>query len=193
MTNLARLGGKLDLPDHLQLPGNRPVLMVANHRSLLDLAAAMAIFTKFGLSCRILIRQDLVENGLSGRFLRGIGSIPASRHNREQAEEAAIDALQRGHIVALMPEGRLVKPEEWVNGVGPGRMGVSRIAMATDAVVVPVGITGTDEVWPRGKSPRLRLRRPTVRVRVGPPIEMESTDHQVNADRVMKAIADLLV
>ena len=189
---LARLGANLDLPDSLRLPRNRPVVMAGNHRSLLDLAATMAIFSKFDVSSRILVRQDMVENGLGGRYLRSIGCIPTSTDRREQAEAEAVAALQRGHIVSLMPEGRLVPPHDWSHrGVGPGRPGVSRIATAVDAVVVPVGFTNTEKVWPRGRPPRVSVPRPQVFLRVGDAIEMESTDHQENADRVMDAIADL--
>lgn len=189
----ARLGGRVHLPDVLSLPTNRPVLMAGNHRSLLDLAVTMGVFSKFGISSHILVREDLVNNGLGGKYLRSIGCIAASRERREQAEAEAIEALEAGYVVSMMPEGKLVKPEDWVDGVGPGRPGVSRIATAVDAVVVPVGFSHTEKVWPRGKPPRVQIPRPDVHLRVGPAIELDSTDHQVNADKVMRAIADLLV
>lgn len=192
MANAARIGAKIHLPDKLTLPTNRPILMAGNHRSLLDLAVTMAIFSKFGISSRILVREDLVMNGLGGKYLRSIGCIATSKERKEESEAEAIAALKQGHLVSMMPEGRLVKPEDWVDGVGPGRQGVSRIALASDAVIVPVGFVNTEKVWPRARPPRLQFPRPDVHLRVGPSFELESTDHQVNADHVMAAIAGLV-
>lgn len=193
MGNVARLGAKVHLPDVLTLPQNRSVVMAGNHRSLLDLAVTMAIFAKFGISSRIMVREDLVGNGIGGKYLRSIGCIATSKDRREESEAEAIAALQAGYMVSMMPEGRLVDPEDWVGGVGPGRTGVSRIATAVDAVVVPVGFSNTEQVWPRGRPPRVHIPRPDVYLRVGPAIELDSTDHQVNADKVMAAISALIV
>jgi len=193
MGNVARLGAKVHLPDVLTLPQNRPVVMAGNHRSLLDLAVTMAIFAKFGVSSRIMVREDLVGKGIGGKYLRSIGCIATSKERREESEAEAIAALRAGHMVSMMPEGRLVDPEDWVGGVGPGRPGVSRIATAADAVVVPVGFSNTEQVWPRGRPPRVHVPRPDVYLRVGPAIELDSTDHQVNADKVMAAISALIV
>lgn len=193
MGNVARIGAKIHLPDVLTMPQNRPVIMAGNHRSLLDLAVTMAIFSKFGISSKIMVREDLVNSGPGGAYLRSIGCIATSRDRREESEAEAIAALRAGHMVSMMPEGRLVKPEDWVGGVGPGRHGVSRIALAVDAVVVPVGFSNTERVWPRNRAPRVHFPRPDVHLRVGPAIELDSTDHQVNADKVMAAISALIV
>ncbi len=192
MATVARLGAKIHLPDVLTMPSNRPILMAGNHRSLLDLAVTMAIFSKFGISSRIMVREDLMDSGLGGKYLRSIGCIATSKDRKEESEAEAIEALMAGHLVSMMPEGRLVKPEEWVDGVGPGRHGVSRIATAANAVIVPVGFSNTERVWPRARPPRMQFPRPDVHLRVGPSFELESTDHQVNADRVMAAISGLI-
>ncbi len=193
LTAVGRLGAQFQLPDSIPIPSNRPVLMAGNHRSFLDLIASQAALVRFGLSSHILVREDLVIKGLAGRYFRSIGCIAASAKRAAKAEAEAVAALKAGHLVAIMPEGRLVAPDDWVDGVGRGRPGVSRIAVAADAVVLPIGISGTNNVWPRGRAPRLQLPRPKVTVRVGALMEMESTDHQENTDRVMKAISDLLV
>ena len=192
LSGVGGLGARYDFPETFPLPHNRPVMMAGNHRSLLDLVAAMGIFVRFGLSSRIMVNAAYMEKGPGAKFLRSIGCIATSRDRREEAEAEAVAALQAGYLVSIMPEGRLVAEEDWVNGVGPGRPGISRIACAADAVVVPVGFTDTEKVWPKGGLPRIRIPRQPVKLRVGPAIEMESTDHQVNADRVMRGIAVLI-
>jgi putative phosphoserine phosphatase / 1-acylglycerol-3-phosphate O-acyltransferase len=191
-TRIAAIGADLDLPDTLTLPGNRPTILVGNHRSLFDLVATMAIFSKFGVSSRIQVRADLMEKGPGARLLRSIGCIPTSSSTRASAERASIETVQKGQLLSLMPEGRLCKPGEWMGGVGPGRPGVSRIALATDAVIVPVGFSGTELVWPRGKPPKVQFPRPKVTMRMGPAMELASTDHDENAEQVMDGLRSLL-
>lgn len=189
---MAKLGAVLDLPDTLSLPNNRPTILAGNHRSLFDLVATMAIFTKFGLSSRIQVRADLMESGPGAKLLHGIGCIPTSSAKRVSAERTSIETVEKGQLLSLMPEGRLTKPAEWVRGVGPARGGVSRIALATNAVVVPVGFSGTELVWPRGKPPKVQFPRPKVTIRVGPAIELASEDHEANTRQVMAGISDVL-
>ncbi|MFT7600439.1 MAG: 1-acyl-sn-glycerol-3-phosphate acyltransferase [Acidimicrobiales bacterium] len=191
-TEAAKLGVDFDLPDKLSLPGNRPTILAGNHRSLFDLVATMAIFTKFGVSSRIQVRADLMESGPGAAFLRRLGCIPTSSAKRESAEKTSVEAVGNGQLLSLMPEGRLHKPSDWVRGVGAPRSGISRIALATDAVVVPVAFSGTEKVWPRGKAPKIQFPRPKVMIRIGPAIELTSTDHDENARMVMRGISDAL-
>lgn len=192
LKRLAQIGCTLDLPDKVTFASNRPVLMAANHRSLLDLAIAMAVVDRFGLSARFLVRADLMQSGPGAKFLHGIACIPADRETGPQAEATAVETLLAGQLVGVMPEGRLVKPSEWVDGVGPARPGVSRIACLADAVVLPIAFKNTEKVWPRGSAPKMAIPRPKVSVRTGPLISFDSEDHQANADRVMRDIAELL-
>jgi len=192
-TELARPFANLDLPDALRVVGDRPMLFAGNHRSFFDVIATLAIFGKFGVSSRILIRADLVDSGASGLLLRRLGSIAASRTNRQEAEDAAVEALVMGQTVSMMPEGRLVPAADRAeSGVGPGRPGLSRIARRAGAAVVPVAFVGTDAVWPRGSLPRLRRRRPTVKVRLGRPMEMTGDDDQANVDAFMAELGSLV-
>ncbi len=192
MSLMARSVAKLDFPDGLGLVSNRPMLFAGNHRSLFDMVATMAIFDKFGVSCRIMLRGDLMEKGPGAAFLHSIGCIPTSKAHREVAEAEAIASLLRGELVAMMPEGRLIPPDQWVNGVGPGRPGVARIARETGAVILPVAFSGTEVLWPRGRLPRPRIPRQPVRLRIGPPLELSGDDDSADAVRVMAAISAIL-
>ena len=184
---------RLDLPERLSVPTDRPVLFAGNHRSFFDVIATLATFARFDVSSRILIRADLVDSGLSGTVLRRLGSIATSTATRQSAEDEAVDALAAGHVVSMMPEGRLVPPEDRAElGVGRARPGVSRIARRADALVVPVAFVGTDRVWPRGRPPRLQRQRPTVTIRLGEPVEMVGDDDQANADQFMAHLGALV-
>lgn len=192
-TRLVAPAVKLDLPDVLTVPSSRPVLFAGNHRSLFDFIGAMAIFAKFGMSSRLLIRADLVNGRLSGRLFQPIGSIATSSATKQEAEDTAVEALLDRQLVSIMPEGRLIPADERAEtGVGQGRAGVSRIARRAGAFVIPVGFAGSEAVWPRDGAPRFRLPRQTVKIRIGDPLEFTSDDHQANADELMTHLGTLV-
>jgi len=66
----------------------------------------------------------------------------------------------------------------------------------TGAPVIPVGLWGTEVVWPRSsKVPHVWnvLDPPTVRVRVGAPVEdLDARSLAAATERIMSAIVDLL-
>ena len=57
-----------------------------------------------------------------------------------------------------------------------GRWGAARLAALARVPVIPLGLWGTEKVWPRSeRAPRLWnvTHPPTVRVRVGEPVELK--------------------
>jgi putative phosphoserine phosphatase / 1-acylglycerol-3-phosphate O-acyltransferase len=65
----------------------------------------------------------------------------------------------------------------------------------TSAPVIPVGLWGTEKVWPRSERlPNvLALRNPpTVTIRIGAPVEGLTGDPDGDTKRIMKAITALL-
>jgi putative phosphoserine phosphatase/1-acylglycerol-3-phosphate O-acyltransferase len=193
MSILASLFAKNDFQKDIPLPENEPILFAANHRSFFDVIIAWAVFSRSGINCHCLIRADLFDKPVIGGWLKRNGCIPTSRQTREEAEERAIAELKSGYAVAIMPEGRLVPSHERPEGVGQGRPGISRIARATGATIVPVAIEGSEAVWPLGKAfPIPRLKRPLVSVRFGSPFNLSSDDDIKNVETIMNSIKDLI-
>ena len=72
-----------------------------------------------------------------------------------------------------------------------GKTGTARLAASTGATVVPVGLWGTEKVWPRSaRMPDFTLVRnpPTVTVRVGKPVALSLTDAKADTATIMEAI-----
>lgn len=184
---------RIVLPDTLELPTDRPTIVAANHSSLFDLASSLVTVGHFGTTARMGVAARFFERPLMGSFLRRIGCIPFSRERGVEAERTMISSLEQGQLCCLMPEGRVVKATDRVDGVvGQGRPGISRIARATGAAILPIGFNGADVAWRPGRPfPRLRSRTPVV-VRSGSPLLFESDDHEANADRLMAVIAELV-
>jgi putative phosphoserine phosphatase/1-acylglycerol-3-phosphate O-acyltransferase len=72
---------------------------------------------------------------------------------------------------------------------------VARLAVETEALVVPVAIWDTERVWPRSdKVPRVMelLQRRPVHAKVGEPMTLKGTDFHALAESVMDRIRELL-
>ena len=193
MAIFSRIFSRHDFQEDINLPVDSPILFAANHRSFFDVIIAWAVFSESGINCHCFIRADLFEKPVIGSWLKRNGCIPASRSTREEAEKRAITELNSGHAVAIMPEGRLVPPDERPGGVGQGRPGISRIARATGAKIVPVATEGSEIVWPLGRAfPIPKLKKPLVSVRFGTPFHLTSDDDIENVETIMNSIRDLL-
>jgi len=191
---LSRLSSVVEMPDYIVLPTDRPSMIVANHSSLFDLIGALVVLGHFGIPARIGVNARFFANPAAGAFLNGIGCIPFATGKGDEAEQAMVDALSAGQSTALMPEGRITRPDDQVNGVGPGRPGVSRIARRAGAAVIPVGFAFADETWAPGTPlPKARLGKHKIIASIGAPITFDDDDHIANAGVVMDVIGDLVM
>ncbi|MEM8926179.1 MAG: lysophospholipid acyltransferase family protein [Actinomycetota bacterium] len=190
---LARLTTPVRVPATIRLPEDRPVIVAANHSSMFDLAASLITVGNYGAAARMGVHARFFKRAGVGRFLHRIGCIPFSSELADEAERTMIGALEDGQLCCLMPEGRIVRSDQRVDGrVGQGRPGISRIARATGAAILPVGFAGADRAWRPGTAvPRLR-RRDEVVANIGEPFMFDGDDHTANADLVMATISDLL-
>ena len=94
-----------------------------------------------------------------------------------------------------MPQGTIPRGEAFFDPVLKGRYGAARLAAMTGAPVIPVGMWGTEKVWPRSERvPRVWnvLRPPKVTVRVGDPVALAYEDEDADIEAIMQAIVDLL-
>jgi putative phosphoserine phosphatase/1-acylglycerol-3-phosphate O-acyltransferase len=113
----------------------------------------------------------------------------------DQPLHEAEAALRAGEIVVVLPQGTIPRGAAFFDPVLKGRTGTARLAASTGAVVVPVGLWGTEKVWPRSaRTPDFTLvrRPPKVTVRVGRPLSLSRTDAVADTSTIMAAITDLL-
>jgi 1-acyl-sn-glycerol-3-phosphate acyltransferase len=74
-------------------------------------------------------------------------------------------ALKQGKVVLIFPEGGLT----WDGTLQPFKKGPAILAYEMGVPIVPVAITGTFAIWPKGSGGPRRLARVTVAI--GRPIE----------------------
>jgi len=179
------------MPDGLEVDPDRPTIAAGNHQSLLDVFCAAMFCHRTNVSCRFLVQARYFE-GIKGKWLRRVGCIPLNTDTKEEAFGEATASLRRHELIGIMPEGRLTKPEERDPQVGPFRPGVAELAREVNAVVRPIAFHRTGLAWPRGKWPKVRIKRPVVTLRLGDPVELSGATDQENANLIMDALTALL-
>jgi putative phosphoserine phosphatase/1-acylglycerol-3-phosphate O-acyltransferase len=181
--------------DHI--PADGPAIVVGNHRSYFDPLAMAVTLAKRGRPVRFLGKKEVFDAPIVGQVARAMGGIRVERGTgSDEPLAAAALALEAGELVAMMPEGTIPRGPAFFDPVLKGRWGAARLAAMTGAPVIPVGLWGTEKVWPRSERlPNLLALRhpPQIRIRVGAPVA-GLTGRSADADtkRIMTAITKLL-
>ena len=145
------------------IPESGPVLLVSNHASFLDVLV-LGILLRRPLN--YVARSTLFFPPL-GAFIRSVGGFPIQREGMGASGlKETLRRLRNGGIVVLFPEGTRSRDGE----LQPIKAGIAVLAQRAKVPIVPAGVAGTFEAWPR-TSP-IPLLHP-IRVHYGPPITPE--------------------
>lgn len=178
------------------IPTSGAAILVGNHRSYFDPVAIGMALGKQGRPVRFLGKKEVFDAPIVGDVARAMGGIRVDRGTGSDAPiKAAEDALEAGDLVAIMPQGTIPRGKEFFNPVLKGRWGAMKLAHATGVPVIPIGLWGTEKVWPRSsRVPLVQnvLDPPTVTIRVGPPVELGGVSLDADTKKMMKAITALL-
>ncbi len=173
------------------LPSEGPLLVIGNHFSFLDpvaLIGSMPYPMEF-------IGGTVMPNapGAVSWLARVYGVLPVHRGSvSRDTLNASRKVLQQKGVLGVFPEAG-----SWAKILRPARPGAAFLASATDARVLPVGLHGLTEFFPRIR----RGRRPQVCLQIGKPFgpffvsERGENDRQRLAEighEMMRSIAQLI-
>lgn len=166
-----------------------PCIIVANHLSVFDPPLALILFPRraWGFAA-----DKYRKHPLFSPILNLIDVIYIKRGEVDrQALRAALKVLRRGDALGVAPEGTRSENAQ----LQRGKEGAAYLASRTNATIVPVAITGTENIIANLK----RLRRTPVQVVVGEPFRLLPVDGQtkgeqlaLHTDLIMCRIAALL-
>jgi putative phosphoserine phosphatase/1-acylglycerol-3-phosphate O-acyltransferase len=187
---------RFDIKGVENIPRVGPGILVANHRSYFDLVAMAQVVRTSGRTARYLGKKEIFDTPIIGPLMAAMGGIRVDRDGAamDSFDNAEI-ALAGGELVGLMPQGTIPRGQAFFDPVLRGKTGAARLAAATRAPVIPVGIWGTEQVWPRSSSmPDMTsvLHPKKIRIRVGAPVELRYRSASADTRRIMDAVADLL-
>ncbi|HMA33326.1 MAG TPA: lysophospholipid acyltransferase family protein, partial [Chloroflexia bacterium] len=152
-----RLVFRLRVVGQAQVP-RRPVIICVNHLGWTD---AFLVLLLLPAEPRIYVlgeRAGVLRDRLHIWVIRTLEiMIPLDRDKPREALRVMADVLARGGSLIIFPEGQLGTVE---GTIGPLQPGAAHLSLQTGVPLLPVGLTGTRELW---------LRR-RLTVRIGPPI-----------------------
>ncbi|MEU3461862.1 lysophospholipid acyltransferase family protein [Streptomyces sp. NPDC006733] len=177
------------------IPADGGFITAVNHNSFLDPLSYGHFQYNTGRVPRLLAKAGLFKIFFVGTMLRGTGQIPVYRESTDAANafRAAVDAINSGECVAFYPEGTLTRdPDQWPM---IGKTGAARVALLTEAPVIPVAQWGANEAMPPyAKENRLSLfPRKTLRVMAGPPVDLSRYYGQEPTAEVLREVTDVIM
>lgn len=188
---------RFDIGGLEHIPRRGPAIVAANHRSYFDVVALGRAIFESGRHPRGMAKKELFDAPLIGALFRAAGAICVDREaGAGRAFEEAEQALRAGELLVLTPQGTIPRGEAFFDPKLHGKTGAARLAAAAGVPVIPLGLWGTEQVWPRAsRLPNVTqvFHPPTVRVRVGAPVwGLTGTDMAADTDAIMAAIGEQL-
>jgi 1-acyl-sn-glycerol-3-phosphate acyltransferase len=173
--------------EHVPLTG--PAVIATNHVGYLDFAFVGAAARKRGRLVRFLAKQEVFEHRVSGPLMRGMKHIPVDRYGvAGKAIDLSIEALKRGEVVGMFPEGTISRSFVPASG----KTGAARMAIEAGAPLVPGAVWGSQRILTKGR-PKNFERGVTITVDLGAPIPYEPEDPPETVTKALMAEIERLV
>ncbi len=128
-------------------PGTASVFM-PNHMSFLDGPLVMMLIP--GVA-RAILKKSILRIPIVGMGMRFVGFVPVDRKGAEGGKKSIARAValmrEKGYSYLIFPEGTRSRDGR----LGPFRRGGFFLALESRAPIVPVTISGTRELMPKGQ------------------------------------------
>jgi 1-acyl-sn-glycerol-3-phosphate acyltransferase len=155
-----------------------PLLLAANHIGDFDPFVVAVALHRLGATPRMMATGGIFDAPVAGPLLERTGGIRVDRGTelaRHAVRVTEVALVHGGHVLAY-PEGRVgLTPDGWPER---GRTGMARMALGIGVPVLPVSQWGAHEVLAYANdrtklrtAARALVRRPALRVHVGPPVD----------------------
>ena len=165
---------------------SRPYIYMANHQSNFDIPVLLG---HLKVQFRWLAKMELFKIPVFGRAMRKAGYISIDRYHRESAFESlkvAASRIKSGVSVLIFPEGTRSRDGK----IRPFKKGGFVMAIDSGVPIVPVVITGTRAINPKG---RFRVYPGQVSMVIHKPIETSACTRKTKEalmEKVRRVICD---
>ena len=169
-----------------RLDPGQTYVFAANHRSQFDIFVLLVTLpADFGW----VAKKSLFQIPIFGQALGRLGNVSIDRQHLQDAIKSlnhAADLIHSGRSLVVFPEGTRATSRELL----PFKKGVFIMALKAGQPIVPVRISGTLAIQPRGS---LYVRPGPIKVVISPPIDPQKFRGRRKEDlmaAVHRAIAD---
>lgn len=136
------------------VPRDKPFIIAANHASYYDaLLMHSILIPKINKKIHALANSFYWKPFITRLFLDWGGCIPVfveeekkQKEKNKQAFEKALNYLKKGELIEIFPEGK----RSYDGKLQKAYSGIAKLALKAKAPVLPCGISGSNQVLPRG-------------------------------------------
>lgn len=185
---LGEAGARITVLGRENIPAGRPALYVSNHRSYFDILLG---YTNVAGLCGFIAKKEIGRIPLLNSWMRKLYCLFLDRDNLKAGLDTILKAIEyerQGISIFLCPEGTRNQGEEML----PFKEGGMKIAEKSGCPIVPVAITGTDNLF-ENHAPWIRPA--DVTIRFGEPIftdALERAEKKRLGAKTQAIIADML-
>ena len=177
------------------IPAKGGVIFAANHASYLDhFIIGIAVSKKRREDTHTLAKKEHFARFFERMWHQYLNAIPIDRETGgKDALNEAITLLKKGHAIWIYPEGT----RTLTGSMNRAKTGVARLALEAHVPVIPIGLTNTFWIMPKGRHfPKFGRK---AYLKVGKPLTFKA-HYKMKEDkmalrkvttRIMKKIANL--
>ena len=157
------------------IPKEGSILICGNHLHLMD-QCSIIISTK--RMVHYLAKKEYFD-GKFAWFFKAAGCISVNRSTKdEEAKNHALTLLKQGYAIGIFPEGTRNRTE---SPLLPLKFGAVSMAIKTDSMIVPFGISGT-----------YKFRSKDLVVKIGVPFKVTNMTYQEANELLKNKILELI-
>ena len=170
------------------IPADRPVVFMGNHRGMLD---CVLLYSNIKGLCGFVSKAEVKKVPILNLWMENMNCLFVDRDDIRDGLKmilAGIEHLKNGISICIMPEGTRSKTDE----VLPFKEGSMKLATKSGCPIIPVAITGSSALFDDHKP---FFRSAKITMTYGKPIEIKelSRDQQKNLGvQVREIIVDML-
>lgn len=187
---MAAMGWQRSVTGAEHIPASGPAVVASNHIGYLDPLFLGWVIEQRGRVPRYLAKRELFDNPVLAPLLRSLRQVPVDRAgNRGLSIQQGVRLLGDGEVLVVFPEATI--STSFVPAEDP-KTGAARLALASGAPLIPVGLWGTQRLLTKHR-PRNLQRGVALVARVGAPVPYSADeDPEVVTARLWARVRELV-
>jgi 1-acyl-sn-glycerol-3-phosphate acyltransferase len=168
---------RVELRNRDRIPANGPVILVANHESMIDPWLLGLVTLR---PVRYMAKAELWDYPVLRNIMEWFGTFPVARGiGDRRAVGRAEQLLAEGEVLGMFPQGTCLpyRNRPWMRGA-------ARLALSTGTTIVPVCIVGSERAL---RPAKFKIGLPRIRVLIGEPIQVPQMRPTVAAAKELTA------
>lgn len=164
---------------------HEPRIYLSNHQSYFDIFTLLA---HLPADFKFVLKQELMRIPLFGIAMKRARYIAIDREEPRKAVKSINDAvskMEEGSSMLIFPEG--TRSED--GKLQPFKTGGFRLALKAGCDVVPVAITNSRNIVPKGS---LKINKGTIAMNIGTPISVKDYSKK-DMDRLMARVREAML